>query len=93
MLLGGIKIAFLATVAALVVDVGALDGFACYAIGAALVLGAVVLFNAGCRVAARQEKQRILSEVTDVVALGHQDTRRAARAMLDHLSSEQHDVR
>lgn len=63
MLLGTIKIAFLATVAALVVDVGALDGFACYAIGAALVLGAVVLFNAGCRVAARQEKQRTLTNL------------------------------
>lgn len=61
MLLGAIKITFLVTVAALVVDVGAVDGIAEYAIGVVLVLCAVALFNAGCRVAARQARRTALN--------------------------------
>lgn len=53
MVLGGIKIAFLTTVVALVVDIGAIGGILSYAIGSALVVGAIALFNCGCRVAAR----------------------------------------
>lgn len=69
-----IKIAFCILMAGIVVDIGAIDGATSYVVGSVLVIGALALFNAGCRVAAKHEKQRVLSEVTNVVALDRPDT-------------------
>lgn len=62
MLLGLIKIAFGCTVAAIIVDVNVLDGIASHIIGTGLVAVAIALFNWGCRVSARHQRQSILDQ-------------------------------
>lgn len=68
MLLGLIKIAFCLTIAAIVVETDYASGALAYVIGAVLVVGAVLLFNAGCRVAAAQEKRRMLKSLAGSIA-------------------------
>ncbi len=58
MLLGMIKVAFCLTIAAIVVETDYVSGMVAYVIGAVLVTGAVLLFNAGCRVAHGQGEQK-----------------------------------
>jgi len=59
--LGAIKVAFCLIIAAIVVETDYINGIACYVIGAVLVVGAIALFDAGCRVAAQNAKQQALN--------------------------------
>lgn len=74
MLLGVIKVAFCITVAAIVVETDYISGALSYIIGAVLVVSALALFNAGCRVAAgaaskkaRQDKLNTSENALDII--------------------------